>query len=151
MAGGPALSTRGRGWPEVWVTAVTSPTSWTSLEPALPSRGLGFMRWLLAQRAGSLSDVVRGERRYVGAVERIHTPVLAARQPQRLAVERLLEQRAGEARVAGLLTRAEATEDAAERRLGARLQRVLVLSQDVREDRFEFVRRVVGKIGRAHV
>src|SRR3712207_5202561 len=116
MAGGPALSTRGRGLPEVWVTAVTSPTSWTSLEPALPSGGLGFMRWLLAQRAGSLGDVVRGERRYVGTVERIHTPVLIARQPQRLAVERLLEQRAGEARVAGLLTRAKATEDAAEGR-----------------------------------
>jgi hypothetical protein len=71
--------------------------------PTPPSRGLGFTCWLLAQRAGSFGDVVRGERRYVGTVARIHTSVLIARQPQRLAVERLFEQRAGEARVAGLL------------------------------------------------
>src|SRR5919112_6291782 len=145
MVGGLALSARAGGSPKAWVTALTSPPSWTSPEPALPSRGLGFTRWLLAQRAGSLGDVVRGERRYVGTVERIHTAVLIARQPQRLAVERLLEQRAGEARVAGLLTMAQATEDAAERRFGARLQRVLVLAHDFREDRFEFVRRVVGE------
>src|SRR3954465_487777 len=62
-----------------------------SPEPASPSGGLGFTRWLLPQRAGSLGDVVRGERGYVGTVELIHTPVLVARQPQRLAVERLLE------------------------------------------------------------
>src|SRR4051794_12827033 len=122
--------------------AVRSPPSWTSPEPASPSRGLGITRWLLAQRAGSLGDVIGGERGYVGAVELIHVPVLVARQPQRLAVERLLEQRAGEACVAGLLTRVEATEDAAERRVGARLQRVLVLGHDVGEDRFQFVRRV---------
>src|SRR3954462_10098034 len=129
--------------PRAPVPAVTSPPPWTSPEPALPSRGLGCTRWLLAQRAGSLGDVVRGERRHVGTVERIHAPVLGARQPQGLAVERLFEQRAGEARVAGLLTGAEATENAAERRFGARLQRVLVLGQDESKDRFEFVRRVV--------
>src|SRR5919112_3488543 len=130
MVGGLALSARAGGSPKAWVTAATSPPSWTSPEPALPSRGLGFTRWLLAQRAGSLGDVVRGERRHVGTVERIYAAVRVARQPQGLAVERLFEQRAGEARVAGLLTGTEAVEDAAERRIGARLQRVLVLGQD---------------------
>jgi hypothetical protein len=75
------LSTGGRGFADGlggWrgVTVVG-----TSPEPASPSRGLGFARWLLAQRAGSRGEVVRGERRHVGTVEVIDAPVPVAGQP----------------------------------------------------------------------
>ena len=84
-----------------------SPTSQVNravpTEPASRLRQPRFTRRLLAQRVRSLGDVARGERRDLGTVERIHAPALVAGQPQRLAVERLLEQRTNEARVAGLL------------------------------------------------
>ena len=78
---GSVLQGRPVGNPRRPALPETSSPSWRSPEPALPSRELGFVRWLLAQRAGGLGDVVRGERRDVGTVERIHTPVRIARQP----------------------------------------------------------------------
>ncbi len=73
------------------------------------------------------------------------TLFLVERQSQRLAVERLLEQRAGEPCVAVVLARVEPGEDAAQHLVRTRLQRVLVLGQHLVEDRLECVDGVVGE------
>src|SRR4051794_39764384 len=116
-------------------------TEVASAQPAPPSRRFGVRRRSLAERSRRLRDVVRGERHHVGAVQLVEAPVLVEGQAQRLAVERLLEQGAGEARVPGVLGGAKAREDSAQHLLGARLQRVLVLGDDVAEDRLELVDR----------
>ena len=71
---------------------------------------------------------------------------VALAEPQRLCVQRLLEERAREACVAERLVALGAREDRAQRVLGALAERVLGLGGEAREDLDEILRRVVGEV-----
>src|SRR5512143_3579337 len=112
----------------------------TLTEPATPL-ALG----LLAERLGGGGDVVGGERRDVFALELRQVTALDARQSQRLPVQRLLEDGAGEARVAEALAALRVLEDASQGLDRCGLERVLGVRRQLLADRDELVVRVVGE------
>ena len=75
-----------------------------------------------AERARRLEHILGGERDHVVAVELGELGAFDRREPERLPVQRLLEDRPGEARVAEALAAARTGEDPLERLLRARLR-----------------------------
>ena len=71
---------------------------------------------------------------------------VAGAEPQRLGVQRLLEERAREARVAERRVALAPREDRAQRLLGTVAERVLRIAGEAAEDRDELVGRVVGEL-----
>ena len=98
-------------------------------------------RRLGAEGARAGGDVLRGQRRELVRPDLVEP----AREPQRVRVHRLLEQRAREARVAEALASLRAVEDAAQLVDCALVERVLALGGELLRDRDELVGRVVRK------
>ena len=93
-----------------------------------------------ASTRSSASSVVTSSR-----VELLERAALDAGEPERLPVQRLLEDRAGVAGVAEALAAGRAGEDPLERLVRARAELVLVLGRQPARDLEQVVRRVVGE------
>src|SRR4051812_3703421 len=118
--------------------AVERTSSAAAPEPAAPRR-----QRLLAEGARSGEDVVRLQGHQLGVAELLDVTLT---EPERLRVERLLEQRARESRIPEALVALGTAEDRTEDIRRALHKRVLGVCGEVAEDRHELRRRVVGKI-----
>ena len=85
------------------------------------------------------------QRHQLGRAELAESGIALLCKPERLRVQRLLEERAREARVAEAFAALDAVEDPRELRLGVRCERVLVACGDVARDLEQLAGRVVGK------
>src|SRR6266540_6135007 len=98
---------------------------------------------LLAECPRSGQEVVAAQHHQLRSVELRQLRALQAGQPQRLRVERLLEERAREPRVPEAFTAGRPPEDSPQNLRRALVERVLVVCGELLGDRKQLVRRVV--------